>query len=258
MTENTTEHYRTKLNGMGLDDSVIDECLALFRQQATAFSASTFITFAVRHHRLNKQSLPREPEEGVAAKIGSSNRQQEDRSALESLPTVVDQEWLPDVATIQHLQTLGFSSETIFGQIPGFIFYYNSRLDNPNRYSVDMQFVYHMQYVQHKALTEQTEMMEQDMQRRMRDSASKMRQGWRPCERTFAILQDTHFVPKLIAIGYVDEFVLYWEERQELPQGGSWKTAFIQYSVIRYEKEEKKWRSQQRKWKSQPRQNQLI
>lgn len=256
MIDNTKDNYRMQLQARGLDNAFIDDCLALFSQQVTTFSSSAFVTFAVRQHRLNKQSLSRE--EVFIAKASSSNESSEERLVIDPLPATLDQEWLPEVATLNHLQALGFSLSAIFDQVLGFIFYYNSRLDKPNRYSVDMQFVYHMQYIQQKELAEQTEMMEKEVQSRVRDHASKMRKGWGPCATTFAILQNTYFVPELIAVGYVDEFVLYWEERQELPKGGSWKTAFIQYAAIRHGKEEEKWRSQQRKWKTQPRKKRLV
>jgi hypothetical protein len=165
-----------------------------------------------------------------------SVQEQDNRQLLEALPVSLDGDWLPEVATISHLSTLGFSVERIFEQVPSFIFYYNSRTDKPTRYSVDMQFVHHVKFVETHELAQQDSVVESAV-----DHMPVMYEGWWPCKKTFAILDANYSIPEVIAVGYVDEFVLYWQERQTSPKSKSWKSAFIQFAIRKHEKEQKEW-----------------
>ena len=167
-----------------------------------------------------------------------SVQEQDKRQPLEALPVILDVDWLPEVATISHLSALGFSVERIFEQVPGFIFYYNSRTDKSTRYSVDMQFVHHVKFVEAHESTQQDSVVERAI-----DYMPVMYEGWWPCKKTFAILDANYSIPEVIAVGYVDEFVLYWQERQTSPKSKSWKSAFIQFAIRKHEKEQKEWKA---------------
>jgi len=166
-----------------------------------------------------------------------SLQEQGNRPPLETLPVSLDGDWLPEVATISHLSSLGFSVDRIFEQVPGFVFYYNSRTDKPTRYSVDMQFVHHVKFVETHESTQQHSAVESAI-----DNMPVMRDGWWPCKKTFSILAANYSIPEVVSVGYIDEFVLYWQERQTSPKSKSWKSAFIQFAIRKYEKEQKEWK----------------
>lgn len=167
-----------------------------------------------------------------------SLQKQNSTQPQEALPVNIDSNWLPEVTTISHLSELGFSIERIFEAVSGFIFYYNSRLDKPTRYSVDMQFVHHVKFVETHESTQQNAATEKVI-----DHMPVMCDGWWPCQKTFSILEANYSIPEIVAVGYVDEFVLYWQERQTSPKSKSWKSAFIQFAIHKHEKEQKEWKN---------------
>ena len=222
-----TTTYKEKLGSRGLASDFIDNCLIEYRQQCRVFSEDAFVRFAVRKYRTEKNHTPKSDSRPVGLSVAAPLPAKE-----------IDHTWYPEQKTVDHLASLGFAVDDLAKMVPGFVFYYNSHINKPTQYSVDMQFVHHVKFVEAHESTQQDSVVERAI-----DYMPVMYEGWWPCKKTFAILDANYSIPEVIAVGYVDEFVLYWQERQTSPKSKSWKSAFIQFAIRKHEKEQKEWKA---------------
>jgi len=145
-------------------------------------------------------------------------------------PMSLDDTWQPEDEAINQLESDGYALKFICQQVQSFIFFYNDRVDKPNSYSLSMQFIYHVKRAASLWKDEQSRLVDET-------TAPKMIEQWWPSDDAFTVLLETYSIPKLLAEGYVGEFVVYWMDRQRTPVGGSWNNAFIQHAQYKYSKE---------------------